>query len=239
MISASCDGELSSQHESEVRNHLAACGHCRSTLRAYRAAPKAAAALAPAVPFGGGLWERVQELFLTAQLRFQGVGKASETGLQGALASGGPGGAGMAAAAKLAAICAGTAGPAAICAVTGFVPGASRLPRGEEKPGIERPARTPAAAVTREAEAVPESEPEVVPSPQPQEPAPEVVEPQPQPAVTEPAPAPVIASTPAPTPTEAEFTPEASGTPAPVPAPPPKPASSPVPVGNGGGEFAP
>lgn len=239
MISASCDGELSSQLESEVRNHLATCGYCRSTLRAYRAAPKAAAALAPAVPFGGGLWERVQELFLTAQLRFQGVGKASETGLQGALASGGTGGAGMAAAAKLAAICAGTAGTAAVCAVTGIVPGVSLLPRNEEKPAIERPVQAHDPIGPREAEAAPETEPEVVPSPEPQEPTPEAVQPQPQPVATAPEPAPVIASTPAPTPTEAEFTPEASGTPAPVSAPPPQPASSPVPVGNGGGEFAP
>ncbi len=78
LISASCDGELTGPDLTEIRNHLAACGQCRATLRAFRAAPKAAAALLPAAPVSQSLWEKAQELAISAQLRLQGLGRGSE-----------------------------------------------------------------------------------------------------------------------------------------------------------------
>lgn len=239
LISACCDGELSRAQLALLENHLAACGHCRATLRAYKAAPRAAAALLPVLPAGRGIWERVQETVVDLQTRFQGVGGGTESGMQSVLASGGTRGAGMAAIAKIAAICAGTAGTAAVCAATGILPTAGLLADREEKP-VERqrvssapePPRKPMVFV----------EPEVEPAPEPTPVNEQPVEPEPEPVVPEPvSEEPVVTtSAPAPTPTESEFTPEAAGTPVPAAAPPPpQPASSPVPVGNGGGEFSP
>lgn len=240
LISASCDGELPDEKTAELQNHLAACGYCRSTLRAYRAAPKAAAALMPLVPAGRGIWERAQELVVDLQLRFQGLGRSSDAGVQTVLASGGSSGAGIAATAKLVTICAGTAGTAAVCAATGVLPGVPLVSEQDPAPKV------------RERAAV--SAPEPAPRPpaylgqSPQAPA---VDPQPKPEGAEskkPEPAPETAEekveVPAPTPTDVEFTPESAGTPAPVPVPtaPPDPGpvkTSSVPVGNGGGEFSP
>jgi RNA polymerase sigma factor (sigma-70 family) len=50
LLSAFCDGEAGAEETAMLREHLRACGGCRATLRAYRAAPAAAAALAPALP---------------------------------------------------------------------------------------------------------------------------------------------------------------------------------------------
>ena len=242
LLSASCDGELTGKQVTGLEAHLAVCGHCRSTLRAYRAAPKAAAALAPLVPAGRGIWERAQELAIDLQTRFFGLGRGSESGLQGVMASGGSRGAGMAALAKLAAICAGTAGTAAVCAATGVLPAADLLHR-DEKPAAKQrvaadrePRRVPMAFVEPEPEPAPVTQGQSADSNDttvaPDPPAPSSPEP-----VSE---APVVTSVaPPPTPTETEFTPEAAGSPAPAASPPPQPASSSVPVGNGGGEFAP
>ena len=236
MISACCDGELSRPQLSELEQHLAACGHCRSTLRAYRAAPKAAAALLPVLPLGRGIWVRTQEVVVDLQARFQGAGRGSEAGLQTVIASGGTRGAGVAAIAKLAALCAGTAGTAAVCAATGVLPVADIIPdRGQQTPVERRASSTPE----------PPRKPMVFVTPEPVSPQPESTNErppnEPEATVAEPASQdPVVTSSaPAPTSTESEFTPEAAGTPAPAAPPPPQPASSPVPVGNGGGEFAP
>ncbi|HMU25842.1 MAG TPA: sigma-70 family RNA polymerase sigma factor [Solirubrobacterales bacterium] len=246
MISASCDGELTSSQVAELETHLAVCGHCRSTLRAYRAAPRAAAALAPLLPAGRGLWERTQELAVDLQTRLSGVGRGSDSGVQTVLASGGTRGAGMAAIAKIAAICAGTAGTAAVCAATGVLPAANLLPHKDAKPVVERHASV--ARPEPERRKLDFVEPAPEPSTAPQSQAggsPDQSATAAEPVSTTPEPvseAPVITeSAPAPTPTETEFTPEAAGTPAPAAAPPPQPASSSssVPVGNGGGEFSP
>lgn len=234
LLSACCDGELDRGQIHDLEKHLAACGHCRSTLRAYRAAPRAAAALAPLLPADRGLWERAQELFVDLQMRVQGLGRGADSGVQTVIASGGTRGAGVAAMAKLAAICAGTAGTAAVCAATGVLPAPELLPARNAEPAAERP------AVTAEPDPRPEpiglGEDRPVRSPEPERPVvsekkPVTAEP-PKPAI-EPPPAPP------PTPTETEFTPEASGTAVQAAPPPPKPASNPVPVTNGGGEFAP
>jgi hypothetical protein len=102
-----------------VREHLRACAHCRATLRAYRAAPKAAAALAPTLPLGRSLLDRAHEAVAGLAARFAPSGDST---LGGVASAGGSRGAGVAALAKIAALCVGTAGGAAACVATGVVP---------------------------------------------------------------------------------------------------------------------
>ncbi len=117
LISAFCDGEAGAE-EAAVREHLRACAHCRATLRAYRAAPKAAAALAPTLPLGRSLLDRAHDAVVGLATRFGPGGDSTVGGFAGA---GGSRGAGVAALAKIAALCVGTAGGAA-CVATGVVP---------------------------------------------------------------------------------------------------------------------
>jgi len=120
LISAFCDGEADHRKVAELREHLRACASCRATLRAYRAAPAAAAALAPALPLHRSLLERAHDAFAEAAARFGG-GRGGDAGLTQA-AGGGAGGLGTAAVAKFAALCVATAGGAAACVATGLVP---------------------------------------------------------------------------------------------------------------------
>lgn len=238
LLSACCDDELTGADRADLENHLAVCGHCRSTLRAYRAAPKAVAALAPALPVGRGLWDRLQELAVEVQVRLQGAGRSGDSAIQGVVASGGTRGAGVAALAKLVAVCAGTAGTAAVCAATGVLPAADLLPGRAEKPAQVRTVERVRPAEVRRPVVFSQSEPE--PS-QPTDPTTGQAAQQEPPERESEQPQIVEAEVPStPTPTETEFTPEAAGTPV-YSAPPPTTTkqSSPVPVGNGGGEFAP
>jgi len=242
LISSSCEGELGGKELASLENHLAVCGHCRATLRAYRAAPKAAAALAPMFPVARGLWERIQELAVEIQVRLQGVGRGSDSGVQGLMASGGTRGAGIAAAAKLAAICAGTAGTAAVCAATGVLPTAGLLNHRDDPPPQRKTVRIQAPEPPRSPLVFVETEAEPAqPQPAGQTPSDGSGSEQSGATVTEPVSQEPVVSTsaPAPTATETEFTPEAAGTPAPAASPPPEPTSNSVPVGNGGGEFSP
>ena len=150
LLSAACDSELSPARTEELRDHLAVCGHCRATLRAYRAAPKAAAAYAPAVPLAHSLWERVQEAFVSVQARFGGLGGHAESPASAIASAGGTRGMGTAALAKLLAVCVGTAGGAAACVATGVVPAplvsghrAEPAPAAETRPAMiaSRPSR--------------------------------------------------------------------------------------------------
>ncbi|HEV7483180.1 MAG TPA: sigma-70 family RNA polymerase sigma factor, partial [Solirubrobacterales bacterium] len=137
LLSAFCDGEVGSEEEATLREHLRACAGCRATLRAYRAAPGAAAALLPAAPGGRSLFERAHDALAGLGARFSGSG--SDSALSQVAASGGTRGAGMAALAKLAAICAATAGGAAACVATGIVPTPLALDREHSKaPVLER-----------------------------------------------------------------------------------------------------
>jgi len=61
LLSAFCDGEASPGDAAKVREHLRACASCRSTMRAYRAAPRIALGLAPALPPSRSLLERAHE----------------------------------------------------------------------------------------------------------------------------------------------------------------------------------
>lgn len=207
LLSAFCDGEASSEEVAEMREHLRACGGCRARLRTYRAAPGAAAALAPALPLHRSLWERVQEAL--AELPTRLGGGRGEAFAQ--LAGGGAGGIGVA---KVAAVCIATAGSAAACFGTGLLPAplelgeaeSPRLERHQERRLADLPEPIPAAAEPQpepapEPTAVPQATPEPVPQPEPPaasepvdaEPAPvaaEAIEPSPPPtAVVEPPPA--------------------------------------------------
>ncbi len=142
LLSAFCDGEGSSQETGALREHLRACAHCRSKLRAYRAAPRAAAALAPVLPMAvsRSLLDRAHEALASLYSRLPGQGGAADSTLSQVAASGGTRGAGMAALAKVLAVCVGTAGGAAACVATGVVPAPALLPEHERKPTVERPA---------------------------------------------------------------------------------------------------
>jgi RNA polymerase sigma factor (sigma-70 family) len=172
LLSAFCDGEAGAEDAVRVREHLRACAHCRATLRSYRAAPAAAAALAPALPAGRSLLERAQEAVTGLASRF-GVSAGGESALSQVAASGGTRGAGMAVLAKALAVCAGTIGGAAACVATGVVPaplGLGTDPATRHQ--LER-AGEPAAAASAEAPVVdyeaapPANDPEPQPKPSP------------------------------------------------------------------------
>lgn len=123
LLSAFADGEAGDTAVATLREHLRSCPHCRATLRAYRAAPRAAAALAPVLPpLRGSLADRIHDAYAAIATRVGGGSGASDSALGGLAAAGGGRGAGMAALAKVLAICAGTVGGAAACVATGVVP---------------------------------------------------------------------------------------------------------------------
>jgi RNA polymerase sigma factor (sigma-70 family) len=177
LLSAFCDGEASSHDAETVREHLRACAHCRATMRAYRAAPRIAAALAPALPPSRSLLERAHDLLAGTGSRLPGVGGGTDTASQIA-AAGGSRGAGMAALAKLLAICAG-AGSAA-CVATGVLPVPlvehDRPPSAPVERAAEKPARESASEAGDYEPAQPQSPPpEAKPERPPREEAADVV----------------------------------------------------------------
>jgi RNA polymerase sigma factor (sigma-70 family) len=187
LISAFCDGEAGPREVAMLREHLRACAHCRATLRTYRAAPAAAAALAPLPVLDRSLLERVQDAVGNFAGRFGGGGSGDAVS-QVAVGSG-AGGAGMTALAKVAAVCVATAGGAVACVATGLVP--APLPSPHDQPArLERqvaapPREEPVAAVEYTPEPV-ASEPSPEPNPAPhhhEEPA------EAEPAPSEPEPA--------------------------------------------------
>jgi len=118
LISAFCDGEADSREAAAVREHLRACPHCRATMRTYRAAPRLASALIPALPLRRSLLARARDLI-------SGLGS-------------------HAAAIKQLALCAGVAGTAAAGVTTGVLPspvGGSESTGARPVSTSERPAR--------------------------------------------------------------------------------------------------
>jgi RNA polymerase sigma factor (sigma-70 family) len=179
LMSSFCDGEASTEDAATLREHLRACAGCRATLRAYRAAPRAAAALLPALPVGRSLFERAHDAIAGLAGRFNGG--TTDSTLSQVAASGAPRGAGMAVLAKAVAICIGTAGGAAACVATGVVPAPLELGSHQsQSPVIERRI-DPVVVDEWEAGAGVEATPAPTP-----EPAPAAVEHQPtvQPAST-------------------------------------------------------
>jgi len=226
-LSAFCDGEATDEQARAVREHLRACAGCRAAMRAYRTAPAAAAALAPALPASRSLLDRAQEAFAGVYARLPGSGGSAEAGAAQIAAAGGTRGGGMAALAKVLTICAGTAGGAAACVAGGVAPAPLGLaPDGGERPAVERRAERASASVAP-------SSVEYEPAPEPPAPEPPPPEPEPDP-VPEPAPeaVPVTAEAGA-----VEYAP-------PPPEPSPEatasaPASSGSSSGSAAGEFGP
>ena len=237
LISAFCDGEAATAEVAELREHLRACAHCRATLRTYRAAPAAAAALAPTLPLDRSLLERAQDAFAGLAHRFGGGG-GGDVALSQVASGGGAGGMGIAALAKVAAVCVGAGGGAAACVATGLVPAPLDIGAEHSRPAhferqVDAPAREPAAKVDYEPAPEPVPAP-VEPKPEPQ-PAPvkPQASPEPAPAPAEPAPA---ASEPAATSGAVEYEPPPPPAPEPVAEPAP---SEPSGGGDPAGEFGP
>jgi RNA polymerase sigma factor (sigma-70 family) len=223
LLSAFCDGETSADEGRALREHLRACAGCRSTLRAYRAAPSAAAALAPALPASRSLFERAQDALAGLHSRLPGQGGgAADSAISQVAAAGGSRGAGMAALAKVLAICVGTAGGAAACVATGVVPapadiGMDRL----QRPTLEKPSARIVEELADAGAAVPYEPAPVEPTPAEKEPPPKAASP--------------VAPSPEPTPVATgavEYTAEAATAAAPPPAPPTSSSSA-------AGEFGP
>jgi RNA polymerase sigma factor (sigma-70 family) len=215
LLSAFCDGEAKPEQVAALREHLRACPRCRATLRAYRAAPAAAAAL----PLPASLWQRLRDSFGELFGRFGGGGDAVPQ------AAAGTGAGGVAAVAKIAAVCIGAAGGAAACVAGGLVPNPIHPAGEQDRPPVERrQAEIPAVATPQ-----PEPEPEPEPTPQPK-PEPHR-EPQTAPETGSEGEAAVVE--PAPVESEAaEYV------------PPPEPVAEPAPVASSGGgspagEFGP
>jgi hypothetical protein len=230
LLSAFCDGESSAGDAATLREHLRACANCRGTLRAYRAAPGAAAALAPALPLTRSLLERAHDALAGLAARFGGGGAGSDSALSQVAASGGARGAGMAVLAKVAAICVGTAGGAAACVVTGVVPAPLDLGDHQKKTVVVERRLNPVIAARWSGDSGVDYETAAPPA---------VPDPTPTPHFPEPAAAPEAASAPAPKATggATEYVPE----PEPVAVPESSRESSPAPSTAGGpaGEFGP
>lgn len=162
LLSAFCDGEADPAEVPMLREHLRACAHCRSAMRAYRAAP-GAAALVP-LPFAQSLLERAHQVLAGLQARLHGPRAAAESAIGQVAASGGGGGAGLAGLTKALAVCAATASGAAACVGAGVVPSPLGLVDGApaSKPA---PARKAAAAPARRTAPAPVAPPESSPTP--------------------------------------------------------------------------
>lgn len=227
LLSAFCDGETAPEEVAQVREHLRACAHCRSTLRAYRAAPTAAAALAPALPLDRSLWERAQDALGGLAARLGGGAREPATQVAG----GGAGGVGLVGLAKVAAVCVGTAGGAAACVASGVVPpfdlsAEQQRPQRVEQRLVDLPAPETSAPKT---EVPPDP---VAPEPERQPKQDQATTPQAPPAESEPV---------------AEVAPTSSGGAEYAPPPPLEPAPAPAPTaattssggGSPAGEFGP
>jgi RNA polymerase sigma factor (sigma-70 family) len=165
LLSAFCDGEANSREAETVREHLRACGRCRSTMRTYHAAPRIAIALAPILAPSRSLLGRAQELFGNLYSRLPGLGGAGDSAAAQIAVSGGSRGAGMVALAKLFALCAGAAGGAAACVATGVLPAPDLNSQQMRAPTIERTSLPRVEASVGEAVQY-ETAPSPVPTPQ-------------------------------------------------------------------------
>jgi hypothetical protein len=233
ILSAFCDGEADPQEAATLREHLRACGHCRAAMRAYRAAPGAAAALLPLPLAAPSLLDRAQQALAGLQERIAGRLPGSNADAAAQLAtSGGASGAGVAVAAKTLAICVGAAGGAAACVGAGVVPSPLAAEPGSPGPAQVRPAAS-AAPAGPESDGGSEGEGEIV--------RPEDVKPLPR----EPqAGAEGAGESSAPESGGVEYAPAAEAAPAPVappppPTPPPPPAETEPSEGSAAGEFGP
>ncbi len=227
LLSAFSDGEASPDDAATVREHLRACVSCKARLRAYRAAPHAAAALAPALPLSRSLLDRLHDAITDLSTRLGNRGGSGEAAMS-QVAAGGAGSAGLAGMAKTAVLCVSAVGGAAACVATGVVP----MPiesAPEQAPALER-RLNPAADELPAAESEMPREP-TAPAGQ-QARTPWSARPDTAAAVAAPEPEPEITSG---APTESEPEPEV----APVPEPSGEPPAASAPSGSPAGEFGP
>jgi RNA polymerase sigma factor (sigma-70 family) len=223
LLSAFCDGEAAPEEAGAVREHLRACAHCRAAMRAYRVAPRAAAALAPVPIASPSLLDRFQEAIGAVQARLPGQPVATDSTVTQVAAAGGTRGAGMAALAKVLAICVGTAGGAAACVTAGVVPAPLGLAADHsDRPAVERTVETSAEATP----VAPLEEEAPTPEPQPEKPAEDKPAVEKQDAPTEAAPPSAEAGA-------VEYTPP------PAPAPAATSSSTASGSGSAAGEFGP
>ena len=234
MLSAFCDGEASPEEVATMREHLRACAPCRAAMRAYKAAPGAAAALVPTLPpISESLLDRLREAFGELQAHLTTRGGGVDAGGQAA-ASAGAGSGGAAALTKAIGVCATAVGGTAACVAVGIVPTPLGLTASTTSSPIERGAeRTGSRAQhERESPARPKArrpEPEQRDRTQANRGGESATNAETaQASVVEPEPAPVPEPTPAPEPV-----------PAPEPAPPPAAAGEPTGSGGAAGEFGP
>jgi RNA polymerase sigma factor (sigma-70 family) len=178
LLSTFCDGEAGAEDTVALREHLRACGNCRATLRAYRAAPGAVAALAPSLPLARSLLGRAHDALAGLATRFGGGG--GDAAFSQTAATGGGGGAGIAALAKAAAICLGTAGGTAACVATGLVPAPAQLGADRVKAPVVERVVDPAIGTAWDGSTGVEDEPAATPDPQP---SPPPAQPKPEQAV--------------------------------------------------------
>jgi len=180
LLSAFCDGEADAAEGETVREHLRACASCRSTLRAYRRAPRIVAGLAPLLPPGRSLLGRLHDGLAGLASKLPGGGGAGQ-----AAAAAPSGGAGLVGLAKVLAICAGAAAGTTACMATGVLPappgvGSERM----QAPALERIAPSVVEPRTEDA-AVEEPPPaaRAAAKPEPEPAPPEAEAPNPEPAV--------------------------------------------------------
>jgi RNA polymerase sigma factor (sigma-70 family) len=216
LLSAFCDGEASEADAETVREHLRACASCRSTLRAYRSAPRIVAGLAPLLPPGRSLPGRLHDTLAELASRLPGIG--SDTAATPVAAAGGSGGAGFAGLAKLLMVCVGAGGGAAACVAAGVLP----APPGV---GVDR----------AQAPRIERIEPTIVESHRGAEVAKPSAPPRNAAAESEPAAEPIEPVTPDPEPALAESVEYE----APPPEPPPAAAAGASEAGSAAGEFGP
>jgi RNA polymerase sigma factor (sigma-70 family) len=153
LLSAFCDGEANAAETRTVREHLRACASCRATMRAYRSAPRLAAAPLASLPAARSLLGWFQDLLSRLGARLPGAGNHS-TGQAVAAGGAGPvgqavaaggtglagqavaaGGGGLVTGAKLLVLCVGAGGAAGVA--TGVAPSPLDLQR-REAPTIVR-----------------------------------------------------------------------------------------------------
>jgi hypothetical protein len=201
LISALADDEAGAEDATTLREHLRSCPHCRATLRAYRAVPPAAAALAPVLPLRGSLLDRLHDAYAALATRVGGGSAASDSTLGGFAATGGTRGAGAAAIAKMLAICVGTVGGAAACVATGVIPAPLLDPPDHSRPAAKVSHHPRHLAAEAESESTAEYVPApsaAEPEPQPQEAAPPAHHKKQKPQHEEAPPTEEVASTPPP-----------------------------------------
>jgi RNA polymerase sigma factor (sigma-70 family) len=230
LISAFCDGEAQGDDAARLQEHLRACAYCRAALRAYRAAPAAAAVLAPTLPLQRSLLERAHDALSELAGRFGGGRGEAVSQVAG---GGGVSGAGVVTLAKVAAVCVGTAGGAAACVASGLVPAPLGISAEAKRPApVERQAEAPRRSLVDTVDYEPAPGPVTTPA-EPKSQHDPVAQhqstPEAAPAPAEPAPE---ASEPAASSGAVEYAPP------PEPAPAPESAEAPE-NGSPAGEFGP